>query len=319
MRHFVAVAEELHFGRAAKRLNIAQPPLSQSIRRLEDSLGVVLLDRSRRGVSLTPAGTVFLREAQRSLVQADLARKLAQREAARPPEVHLSFIGPFLYRLLPALVSRYRSESQTVHLRLFERSSTDVMAGLVAGDFDVGFAQVSVAGTEGSEGCEAFIVERAPLVAVVPKASPLAARETVTLDELATQPLIVPPAHYLRHMSGILDLFEAKGLFMNVSQEVSQINTAISLVRAGVGCSIAPITAALIFAHSVRFLPIADATLQPLELAMIWKPQQISSAAQDLVDYVKGFIASNPAMLDPELAMTTSRMAAAKRRAARQG
>jgi DNA-binding transcriptional LysR family regulator len=319
MRHFVAVAEELHFGRAAKRLNIAQPPLSQSIRRLEDSLAVVLLDRSRRGVSLTPAGRVFLREAQRTLVQADLARKLAQREAARLPEVHLSFIGPFLYRLLPGLVGRYRSESPRVHLRLFERSSTELMAGLANGDFDVGFAQSTMLGTEGSEGCEAFVVERAPLVAVVPKNAPLADKETVTLDELATQPFIVPPARYLKQMSGILDIFEARGLIMNVSQEASQINTAISLVRAGVGCSIVPVTAALAFTHNVRFLRIADAMLQPMELAMIWKPQQISGAAQDFVAYVKSYIGKNPAMLDPEQALATSRKAPAKRRAPRQG
>jgi DNA-binding transcriptional LysR family regulator len=307
MRHFVAVAEELHFGRAAKRLNIAQPPLSQSIRRLEESLGVVLLDRSRRGVALTPAGKIFLREAQRTLVQADLAVKLARREAGRPPEVHLSFIGPLLYRLLPGLIEHYRAQSPSVHLRLFERSSHELMASLTKGEFDVGFALSSVMGTEGSEGCEAFVVERTPLLAAVPRSAPLAAKDAVTLEELAAQPFIMPPVRYLKRMSQLPNLFESRGLIMNLSQEVSQINTAISLVGAGIGCSIVPATAALAHTHNVRFLPIADAVLQPIEMAMIWKPQQISSAAQEFVAYVKDYIARNPGFLDPEQPLVAPR------------
>lgn len=295
LRHFVAVAEELHFGRAAARLHIAQPPLSQSIRRLEDSVGVTLFDRSRRSVTLTAAGKIFLREAQRTLMQAALACKLAQREAAKLAEVRLAFIGPFLYRVLPDLVRLYRSEAPPIHLRLFERSSSDQVASLESGDFDVGFVQSSVARPSG---LDAFTVEKAPTVAVVPASLPLADQDSVTLEDLADQPFIMPSARYLGQISDTLAVFAQKGLALNVTQEALQTNTTISLVGAGIGCSLVPATAALAHTRNVRFLPIADASLPPMEIVMLWKTDQISQEGRDFVMFVKKYIAHNPRLLE---------------------
>ena len=171
MRQFVAVAEELHFGRAAARLNMAQPPLSQAIRRLELSLGVDLFNRSKRNVELSAAGEVFLIEARRTLLQAEVARKMAQSAASETPEVRISFIGPALYQVLPEILVRFRAAVPKVHARLFEVTTPQQIDGILAGDYHVGFITHGIR----HAGCESKLVERSGFVAAVPANSPLAA------------------------------------------------------------------------------------------------------------------------------------------------
>src|SRR3981081_1732970 len=140
MRHFVAVAEELHFSRAAARLGLAQPPLSQSIKRLEISLGVVLLTRTQRSVELTPAGHVFLDEARRTVAQADRAVHLARRAAIDDlTEIHITFVSAALYRILPAALRRYRAQCPEVEIHLEERATDLQLASLRDGSVDIGF------------------------------------------------------------------------------------------------------------------------------------------------------------------------------------
>ncbi len=286
MRHFVAVAEELHFGKAAQRLNIAQPPLSQSIRRLEIDLGLELFDRSRRSVELTDAGRVFLIEARRTLKHADLARKMAQREAARLPETRVSFIGPALYRVLPDLLVRFRAASQNVSVRLFEASSPEQVAGLLSGDFDVGFI---VGATEIGE-CEGFTMERAPLIAAVPANWRIAEQSTITLAKLAEQPFIRPPPKYSPHPGEMLDLFKRLGVMPEIVQEARQTNTTLSLVGAGLGCSLVMATAVLARPGNVKFLPIEDLPAhRPWELQMIWHPEHINQLTEDFLSIAKRY------------------------------
>lgn len=297
MRHFVAVAEELHFGRAARRLNMAQPPLSQSIGRLEADLGTRLLERSRRGVELTPAGRVFLDQARRTLIQADVARKAAVRAAAAVPEVRVSFVGPALYRVLPELLVRFRAARPGVHVRLFEHASPEQMRGLAAGDFDVGFV---TAGVLRDSDCERLLVERALFLAAVPADWPLGADGTITLAELAEQPFIVPPRKYAVQASETLSIFERVGVVPNVTQEATQTNTTVSLVGAGLGCSLVVATAAAMPHRNVRFLRIADDVPQPRwELMMAWRAANLGPLAADFVTFVGDYVRDNPQLLDP--------------------
>lgn len=302
MRHFVAVAEELHFGRAAKRLNMAQPPLSQSIRRLETDLGVELLARSRKGVELTAAGEIFLREAQQALIHADLARKLALREAQKAQEVRVGFIGPALYRLLPPLLVAFTRENAAIDVRLYEERTPALVKAIAQGETDVGFV---TAGSQEIEGCDTLIVERATIVAAVPADWPIASRTSLTLAELADYPLILPPAqNHATEPRQVLKMFgSAGGRLPNVIQESTHSNTTISLVGAGVGFSIITATASLAKPADIRFIPIIDhGPSSDWALTMIWRDAQLTRAGRRFVDFTRNYVAERPELMTFELA-----------------
>lgn len=293
MRHFIAVAEELHFGRAAQRLNIAQPPLSQSIQRLEFNLGVQLFNRSRRGVEMTPAGKVFLEEARRTLMHAELARKMTQRAAEQVPEVRIAFVGPALYQVLPALLKRFRMAAPEVEVRLFERPSSDQMTGVEVGDFDIGFC---TGATIKFAACETMVVERAPLAAAVPADGPLACKDQITLTELGDQPWIQSPSRYQAESSEVMAMFKSLGVMPKVVQEATQTNTTLSLVGAGLGCAMVTASAALIQPRNVRILPIVDLDINAgqLELVMIWHPRHASPQTRFFIDTARQYLEDMP-------------------------
>lgn len=296
MRQFVAVAEELHFGRAALRLNMAQPPLSQAIRRLEDSLGVELLARSKRNVELTPAGEAFLIEARRTILQADVARKMAQNVAAGVPEVRISFIGPALYQVLPEVLVRFRGLAPNVHARLYECPTPQQIEGILSRDFDVGFITHGIS----HAGCETRLVERSRFVAAVPAGSALAKRRTVSLTELADQPFILPPRKYAEQ-SETLNLFKSVGVVPRVEQEASQTNTTLSLVSAGLGCSLVMATAALQSIRNVAFVLLEDDLPHARwEMSMAWHPSHSSSQTRQFLDCMDLHLEENPRLLDAD-------------------
>lgn len=297
MLHFVAVAEELHFGRAAKRLNMAQPPLSQSIRRLETGLGIELLLRSRRGVELTPAGEIYLREARQALVHADLARKLALREARQALEVRVGFIGPAIYRLLPPLLAAFAHDNPTIQVRLYEERSAAQAKSMTQGETDVGFV------TEGSPEIgdfDSMVVERAKLVAAIPADWPLAARKSVTLAELAEYPIVLPPPqNQATEPREVLKMFGGAGRIPNVVQESTHSNTTLSLVGAGLGFSIITGTAVLAGPANVRFVDVPDHAPSPdWALTMIWRDAQLTRAARSFVDFTRGYVAERPELME---------------------
>ena len=281
---------------------MAQPPLSQSIRRLELDLGIELFDRTRRGVELTQAGRIFLHEARRTLMQAELARKMAARAVEGAVEVRISFIGPALYRVLPRLLVSFREAYPDVNVRLYEETSPEQTKGILAGDFDIGFVSP---GVEHIGACETMVIERTGLVAAVPADWPIAKEPSVTMKTLSEHPYITPPQKYLAYAPDYLAMFKNLGLMPVVTQEVSQTNTMLSLTGVGLGCSIVMATAALISPRNVKFLPILDS--QPhwrWELLVAFPFEHLSVAAAAFIGLAKDQLGIHPEWLDAKAAAT---------------
>jgi len=298
MRQFVAVAEELHFSRAAKRLFMAQPPLSQSIKRIEAELQVELFDRSRRGVRLTKAGEVLLEEARRTLQQAELAVTATKRVAAtEQARINVSLIGPALYRLLPLVLLQHHQAFPSVEIKLFERSSPAQIEGLMKGSFEAAFLHPSV---DLPEGGDKLVVERCSFVAAIPSDWPIAACKSVSLANLGALPFIATPHNESpSRVAQMMSAFRSAGVLPNVAQQAMQTNTVLGLVAASIGYAIVPATAALTGWRNITFLPLEGfPETMRWELAMVWWPEHISPSTRRFVNLVTKFVADHAELLD---------------------
>lgn len=256
LRCFVAVAEELHFGRAAARLNMTQPPLSRQIQILERILDVVLLERSNRTVRLTPAGHSFLAEARRLLKLAESAALLAKRVAkGKAGSINIGFTAASAYSYVPQLVAACRRELPEVEIALKEMVSGDQLKRLDAGEIDVGLLRPPVPRT----GLRAFRVCAEAMIAAVPAGHPLARAEAVSLDELASEPFITYAPYEARYFHDlVVELFTRAGLVPDYVQHLAQIHSILAMVHSGVGVAIVPEAAI-----SLHFSGVA---LRPLDL-----------------------------------------------------
>ena len=234
-RQFVAVAEELHFARAALRLHMTQPPLTQAIAHLEQLLLVRLFDRSTRSVQLTPAGTALLPEARELLARAQAlpayARASADGEAGR---LRLAFVSTVGFDLLPRWVLAFREQYPKVQLELIEATGDVQLQALERGEIDAGFMLHSPGFAPPGLACQR--IARDPLVLAVPEQSELAGKATLTLKDLLGQPLVIFPRRILPSLyDAIFAMYHAAGQLPRVAQEAIQMQTIVNLVSAGLG------------------------------------------------------------------------------------
>jgi DNA-binding transcriptional LysR family regulator len=275
LRYFVAVAEELHFGRAAERVGIAQPPLSQGIQRLERELGLQLFTRTKRRVALTEPGRVFLTEARATLAQAeravDLARRAARGEVGR---LNVGFVGSATFALLPPILRRFRKTHPEVELMLYELSTSQQVAALAERRIDIGFVRPPF----DAAGLELEIVDREPLVAVLPAEHPLAARERLRLRDLAGEPFVLFPGSYGPGLRGhIVGACQAAGFNPRIVQEAIGQPTIVSLVSVGIGVSLLPAAIKQLPWQGVVYCRLED-DVPPVEMALAWRRDDDSPA-----------------------------------------
>jgi DNA-binding transcriptional LysR family regulator len=286
LRYFVAVAERLHFGRAAEALHISQPPLSRAIRALEERLGVALLARSRRRVELTAEGARFLEEARRVIGQLERAvqelRAMASGEQGR---LRVGFVSLADYGVLPGLLKSYKGAHPRVTLSLREMLSPEQAAALGAGELDFGLLLPPVTG-EGA--LEHLVVQRERFVAALPSRHRLARAEgRLAMSELGGEPFVMVPREIAPGLYDIVRGLAARaGIPLNVAQEAIQMQTVVSLVSSGLGVAIVPASLANLGRRGVVYRPLADRHPR-LELWLAWPRVVLSAAAREFVAHAR--------------------------------
>ena len=238
LRYFVAVAEELHFGRAAQRLHLAQPPLSQQIRKLEAMLGHALFHRTSRAVSLTNAGEVFLGRARRTLsTVAEDVEEVRSVGRGQRGALRVGFVGSGMLTPLPDVFRQYRRAFPNVQLMLHESFTSQVVRGLETRTLDVGFLR------DGGmiEGLEVETLFSERYVAVLPARHPLATRKVITPAAMREEPFVFysPDAGHLA-FGKPMSIFDGARSRPRVVQEASHWLTILRLIGAGLGVSIGP-------------------------------------------------------------------------------
>lgn len=239
LRHFITLSETLNFHRAAERLHMTQPPLSASIRRLEEQVGVALFTRNRRGTELTPAGSAALESARRAVFHGEqfaLAAQAASRGEAGV--LRVGFVGSATYALMPRVLPRFRQRYPGVQLQLGESTTARIVEMVESGDVDVGLVRFPI-----GQACKARILpaERDVFVAALPIGHPLARRRRLTLADLSEEAFVMYGATAVpgMHAAALLACQQA-GFIPNVQQEAVQVQTLISLVESGMGVALVP-------------------------------------------------------------------------------
>ena len=280
LRYFVAVAEELHFGRAARRLNVSQPPLSQQIRQLETAIGVPLFVRTSRRVELTPAGSALLDGARRTLAEA--ARSIAAAQRAGRGEVDMLRVGftdSAALSGLPELVRAYRAAHPGVHLDLIEGTTESQLENVERDLVDLAL----VRGPVTSDAFRTVVIRREPFVLALSADHRLLKRRSLTMKMLADEAFVLFPRHLAPPFHDlVVRMCRRAGFDPQIRYECGEYEALLSLVAAGLGVAIVPASVQNLRRTGVEFRSLrgVDAIA---EIALVYRPHRQSAALERFV------------------------------------
>jgi DNA-binding transcriptional LysR family regulator len=296
LRQFVAVAEELHFGRAAARLHMTQPPLSMAMQALERTLGAPLFVRSQRSVALSPAGSALLPEARRLLAAADDLPRQAQAAAAgRSGRLRLAFVSSIAYGPLPGWLRSFREREPEVLLQLREATLDVQLAAFATDEVDAGF--VLHAPGAAPAGLAAWRALAEPMVLALPAGHPQAARRTVDFAAVAGEPLVIFPRTIAPSVfDAVLGFYRARGATPHIAQEAIQMQTIVNLVSAGIGLAWVPAALTHLRRPGVVYKPLPGSPLR-CETSLVWR-EDAAPVVRRFVGHVQA-VAATPASDNP--------------------
>ncbi|MDR0225864.1 MAG: LysR family transcriptional regulator [Burkholderiaceae bacterium] len=257
LRQFVALAETGNFHRAAEALHMAQPPLSVSIRKLEEELGAPLFERSSTGALLTPEGQAMLSDARLALFHAEQCRQaVADARQGQGGLLRLGIIGSATYALLPGLIPSLREAFPKIELELTEATSSEILEGLVSRRFDAGLVRYPVLEPGGFE---LLPLDRDDFVLAVSERSPLAALGSIALSQAAGEPFIMYPQDKVPSLCALaLMRCQLSGFRPRVAQEAMQVQTIMSLVASGLGVGLVAGVSRQVLPPGVTCLELTD-------------------------------------------------------------
>jgi DNA-binding transcriptional LysR family regulator len=304
LRYFIAVAEEKHFGRAAARLSMTQPPLSQAIRALEETLGVELFARTKRSVELTLVGADLLPEVRRLLASAEGLRPLAQSLARGEAGVlSLAFVSTADYGLLPLLLRDFGARHPRVRLQLTEATSDVQIDELVAGRIDAGLVIAPLPPRHAAQ-LSWLPIAREPLV--IAMSSEMAERvegrgaaagaewldTPISLRDVVDAPLVIFPRRLAPGFYDIImDCYGVAGLTPRIGQEAIQMQTIVSLVSAGLGVALVPQSLRNLRRTGVVYRPLRE-SVPAVETGLVWRTAQVSPVLAGFIGIVRGHAAT---------------------------
>jgi DNA-binding transcriptional LysR family regulator len=284
LRYFSVLAEELHFGRAARRLAITQPPLSHAIAKLEAELEVRLFERTRRQVRLTHAGAVFLAEARATLARAAQGVELAQRaQRGEVGRLSVGYLAATAYTLLPLVLRDFRRRFPGVKLELRELTIPQQHAALLGGDIEVGLLRPPVRQAELDS--ETILAE--PFVLALPSRHPLCILRRVPMKRLAGEPFVMFPRQPgLVFHDLVMGFCLRSGFTPRVAQEAYQTHTVVGLVSAGVGVALVPASTQKIGLAGVAYRAVREAT-PASRTAVAWRRADASPVVAAFLDVAR--------------------------------